>query len=116
MDKATERILEQSAKQGLSDQELCRILNAKKDKIYTWKTGRSTPSVEEVAIIAERLNVSTDYLLGRTDNPSPTEPALEGDNLKFALFGTTDITDEVMDDVRRYAEFVAQRKRERGAP
>jgi phage transcriptional regulator, cro/CI family len=31
---------------------------------------KSTPNVERVSMIADYFNVSTDYLLGRTDNPN----------------------------------------------
>jgi transcriptional regulator with XRE-family HTH domain len=36
--------------------------------IYSWK--KSNPSIDKVEKVSDFLNVSTDYLLGRTDNPS----------------------------------------------
>ena len=34
-----------------------------------YKNGKKTPSAESLVKIADYLNVSVDYLLGRTDNP-----------------------------------------------
>ena len=35
-----------------------------------WKDGERIPSSENIIKIADYFNVSTDYLLGRTDNPA----------------------------------------------
>jgi transcriptional regulator with XRE-family HTH domain len=66
-----ERILTLKKQNHISEQEICRILDAKKDKLYTWKMERSTPTTEEVSILADYFGVSIDYLLGRTDDPTP---------------------------------------------
>lgn len=34
-----------------------------------WKKGRCLPSAEKLDILADYLDCSVDYLLGRTDNP-----------------------------------------------
>ena len=53
-------------------------LNAKKvsddtgistGNISDWKSGRSMPSAIKLDILADYLDCSVDYLLGRTDNP-----------------------------------------------
>lgn len=36
--------------------------------ICDWKSERSKPSAESLVIVAEALNCSVDYLLGRTNN------------------------------------------------
>lgn len=38
--------------------------------IYSWKS--KTPSIENLQKVAKVLHTSTDYLLGNTDDPSPT--------------------------------------------
>jgi transcriptional regulator with XRE-family HTH domain len=37
--------------------------------ISDWKSGRSMPSAPKLDILADYLDCSVDYLLGRTDNP-----------------------------------------------
>ena len=39
-----------------------------------WENGAKRPSVDTVVRIADILSVSTDYLLGRTDNPLSAVP------------------------------------------
>lgn len=71
MNDVAKRILSLAESRKISDQELCRLLNSKKDKVYSWKIDRSKPTAEEVAIIANHLKVSTDFLLGRVDTNAP---------------------------------------------
>ncbi len=111
-----DRVLLLVKQKQISKNKLLTELGLGKNSFVDWAENGNIPSGATLEKIADYFNVSIDYLIGRTDNPTPGEPALETETLKFALFGTTDITDEVMDDVRRYAEFVAQRKKERGAP
>ena len=37
--------------------------------ISDWKNGRCFPSAEKLVLLADYLDCSVDYLLGRTDNP-----------------------------------------------
>ncbi|WP_369350436.1 helix-turn-helix domain-containing protein [Streptococcus hillyeri] len=63
-----EKIKELCKKQGISLNTLEEKLNYPRNTLYRYKT--QTPSSERVAEIADYFNVSTDYLLGRTDNPN----------------------------------------------
>ena len=62
-----EKIKELADKQGISLNILEEKLGFSRNTIYNMK--KSTPNVERVSKIADYFNVSTDYLLGRTDNP-----------------------------------------------
>ena len=55
-------------KQGISLNKLEEKLGFSRNTIYNMK--KSTPNVERVSKIADFFNVSTDYLLGRTENPN----------------------------------------------
>lgn len=63
-----EKIKELADKQGISLNKLEEKLGFSRNTIYNMK--KSTPNVERVSTIADYFNVSTDYLLGRTDNPN----------------------------------------------
>ena len=54
-------------KQGISLNTLEEKLDLGKNSLYGLK--RNQPSAERLQQIADYFNVSTDYLLGRTDNP-----------------------------------------------
>lgn len=62
-----DRIKNLAQKQGLSINSLEEKLGYSRNTIYNLKT--SKPSTERLQEIADYFNVSTDYLLGRTDNP-----------------------------------------------
>lgn len=62
-----EIVKELCRKQGISLNQLEEKLGLGKNSLYGLK--RNQPSAERLQEIADYFNVSTDYLLGRTDNP-----------------------------------------------
>lgn len=52
------------SKKALSDE-----IGTSIDTINNWKNGNSTPTAIKLSLIADYLDCSVDYLLGRTDNP-----------------------------------------------
>ena len=63
-----EKIKELADKQGISLNILEEKLGFSRNTIYNMK--KSTPNIERVSKIADYFNVSTYYLLGRTENPN----------------------------------------------
>ncbi|MFI3632764.1 helix-turn-helix domain-containing protein [Streptococcus parauberis] len=63
-----ERIKELAKSRGISLGSLEEKLGLSRNSIYTIKNKK--PSAERLQLIADYFNVSTDYLLGRTDNPA----------------------------------------------
>lgn len=63
-----ERIKELCKKRGITVSELENRVGFGKNSIYKWKT--QSPKIETLQKVAEYFQVSTDYLLGRTDNPT----------------------------------------------
>lgn len=62
-----EKIKELAQRRGISLAKLEESLGYSTNYFYTLKT--KTPNSERLQEIADYFNVSTDYLLGRTDNP-----------------------------------------------
>lgn len=85
--------------------------------VTVWKNKGTAPKQELLMKIADFFQVSTDYLLGLETEKTPSKEGgrgLSDAELKFALWGDcADISDEDLADVRRYAEFVRERKQER---
>lgn len=63
-----ERVKMLADKRKISIVELEEKLNFSKNSLYAWK--KSKPSIDKLNAVADYFNVSTDYLLGRTDNPN----------------------------------------------
>ena len=62
-----EKIKELALKRGISLQKVAEDFGYSLNYLYTLK--EKTPKSDRLQEIADYFNVSTDYLLGRTDNP-----------------------------------------------
>ena len=71
-----ELLLELCEKRGISITNLCLEITGSRGNLNTWKKGNINPV--SLTKIADYFNVSTDYLLGRTDNPNGSY--VNGDN------------------------------------
>ncbi|HAP4258864.1 TPA: helix-turn-helix transcriptional regulator, partial [Enterococcus faecalis] len=92
-----ERISYLAKKQGLSVFDLAEKLNLSRNSIYSWK--KSSPKAETLEKVAEYFDVTTDYLLGRTDNPNSDN--LEEDEITtFFRVNTEDLTESEKDQLR----------------
>lgn len=63
-----EKIKELADKHGISLMKLEEDLGYSRNTLYKLKSQK--PNAERISEIADYFNVSTDYLLGRTDNPT----------------------------------------------
>lgn len=108
MFEAFERIKELAKKRGVNLQKVSEDLGFSTNYLYSLKN-KKTPSAEHLAKIAEYFNVSTDYILCRTDNPSlPSESVTTADgrvvdlsNLRerVVLFDGKPLSDEDVDKI-----------------
>jgi len=53
---------------NMSQLELSKILNCSRQTVSTYMVGGTVPNIVALNDIANYFNVSTDYLLGRTEN------------------------------------------------
>ena len=65
----SERIRELRRKNGMTQEALGKIIGVWQDSISIYEKGKHYPEVRNLMILADYFGVSTDYLLGRTDNP-----------------------------------------------
>ncbi len=59
--------------EGLSQQALAEKLNVSQSTVGMWESNNRKPNRKALEKIASLFNVSTDYLLGLTDNPTPQQ-------------------------------------------
>ena len=94
-----------------------------------WKKTGATPGGETLEKVAAYFGVTTDYLLGKTKvravelfpNPggikkAPTQKGeRDGSEIMFALSrgGEQEITDEMFDEVKKFAAYIAQREKDK---
>lgn len=69
MDIFALRLKEARALAGLTQKQLAQLINSTDDSIYSWEKGRSQPNMEMLRLLCKVLNVSSDYLIGLSNNP-----------------------------------------------
>lgn len=62
-----ERLKELRTEKKLLQKDLAKILDTTNSSVCDWECGRAQPDFETLRKIADYFEVSTDYLLGRTD-------------------------------------------------
>ena len=97
--------IEQLCKQkGVNITLMCRECNIPRASLTDYKKGRiQSLSAKTLAKIAEYFGVSVDYLYGGTNSADVHA-------LKVALFGGDgEVTDEMWDEVKRYAMYIKEK-------
>ena len=90
-----EKIKELALKRGINLQKVAEDLGYSINYLYTLK--EKTPKSDRLQEIADYFNVSTDYLLGRTDNP-----AIAGDSKEYKWQGKTLNVEEMASNVMMF--------------
>lgn len=104
------RIKECRNKIGFSQEVLAEKLGMKRTNITNYEAGRVVPPGNVLLDMSEVFSVSTDYLLGRTNNPNANTPT----TLKMLMRQenadlTNEERDELSDSVEDYLLFRKQR-------
>ena len=100
---------------NISVYRACTDIGLNRSAVAKWKSG-GKPNGSTAAKLADYFGVSTDYLLEQTDEKTPAEiqRAVSDEDIKFALFGGDgEITDEMYEEVKRFAAFIKQREADR---
>lgn len=62
------KIKELRVEKGIDQQTLAQALKIGKGSISNWEVGRTEPSIDYILSLADYFEVSTDYLLGRSND------------------------------------------------
>ena len=111
------RLKELREKAGLSQAKLAKILGVGQSTVGMWENGTNKPENAKLEALANYFGVSTDYLLGRTDDPVSASASLreQMSDIQFALSGEIhDLTDDEMRDILDYVRFKRAQRRKDG--
>lgn len=111
MSKLPQRLKELRMSKGLSQQSLANYIGISKSSVNMYERGEREPGIETQEALADYFNVDLDYLVGRSDVPNRLAVPMSDESLKFALFGDTNVDDAVFDEVKRFAKFAQEQKR-----
>ena len=93
----------------------CTDIGLNRSAVAKWKAG-GKPNGSTAARLAEYFGVTTDYLLGQSEERTPGSMSrgISDAEIKFALFGGDgEITDAMYQEVKQFAAFVKQREAEK---
>lgn len=109
-----ERINKIRNEKGMTQDELARAVGYKsRSTIAKIESGERDVSQSMVIKFAKALNTTTAVLMGNDndDNKTVQSPAPSDDDIKFALFdGSEGVTDEMYDEVKRFAKYIKEQK------
>lgn len=100
---------------GVSPSKAAVDAGISKSLVTKWKANNvKLPSPDVLKRLSDYFGIPVSDLIGEENEKTPTisgERKISDDDLKFALWGSCeDVDDDDLDDVRRYAAFVRERK------
>lgn len=96
-------------KKGITQAELGRLFNLSKQAISSYERRESQPDVETLRRLADYFQCSVDYLLGRTDDPTPPEKreaAVEDQAPHKGNDPMADLPEEARKSLLEFQEFI----------
>lgn len=113
-----EKIIKLMNDHNVTAASITKELGLNHSAIDNWKSGKAKPSADALSKLADYFDVSVDYLLGRTDDPSPypnqnLNIPQDIANVQFAFFeGDKDeLTQEDIDDIAKYVRYMREKRR-----
>ena len=70
----------------LSQEKFGEFAGVSQRTVAYWESGGRTPSYDVLTDLANKLDVSVDYLLGRTDESKIKEPVMSDDELRLNTY------------------------------
>lgn len=100
---------------GVSPNRACLDMQLSRSVAAKWKNTGATPSRDALVKISDYFNVTVEFLLTGEQKEMPSkEDGTADEELRFALFGGAEgITDEMFEEVKRFAQFVKMRERDK---
>ena len=104
------------AEKGLTQTQLAKMLEITQDSISLWEKGKRTPDTQYIVKLADVFEVSTDYLLGRSDDfgnvtvqsSVPALPAKERELLTTFRRLSNDYQTLALSTLKNWADMPAQ--------
>ena len=88
-------------RKGISQKDLAERIGVAKSTYSLYESGNREPNVQTIKKIADILNVSADELLGINEEPITIAAHFDGD----------EYTEEEIDEIRKFAEFVKAKRK-----
>ncbi|MFS7398537.1 helix-turn-helix domain-containing protein [Carnobacterium maltaromaticum] len=104
-----ERLRELRKKHGLTQTQLGKLINLSHVSISGYENNTRLPDAEILSKLADVLNTTTDYLLGRTNNPK--KDTTKTTDAQFLFFEKENLTSEDEDYLKLMVETMKKRNK-----
>jgi transcriptional regulator with XRE-family HTH domain len=122
--KFSERLAELRKKHKMTQQELANKLGVSRGTIGMYEIGQREPDAETLKKIADFFNTTTDYLLGRTDDPNPPEKTIDdeimsimremGPDVAIMFYDLKGMTDDEKENLKIFLQGLKARREKQG--
>lgn len=103
------RLLNLLLKRNITKNKLLNDLNLSKNSFVDWSKRGTIPNGITLSKLSKYFNVSVDYLIGNSNRTNSNDPQKNQKEIMFALFESEDVTEDMFEDVKRYAKYVKQK-------
>ncbi len=83
MQRFSNRLISLRKEAGLTQEDLARLLQKKRSTISGYETEGKEPDLESICVLARHFGVTTDYLLGYSDERDHVEQVFFNDKVNF---------------------------------
>ena len=103
------RLREMREHRNLKQSELAERAGLQAAAVSHFETGRRAPSFDNLRRLADTLNVTTDYLMGRAD-----EPVSSGPNIDKLFRSAGEMSEADLEALADFAEILATKNKKGG--
>lgn len=83
MQKFSNRLISLRKERGLTQEDVAKLINKKRSTVSGYETEGKEPDLETICVFAKYFGVSTDYLLGNSDERNHVETVFYNDKVNF---------------------------------
>ena len=105
-----EKLKELREKNGKTQLDISKFLGVTYQTIYKYEKDIAVPPADAIVKLAEYFNVSTDYLLGRTNIPNIDEPVAIAASTKNRI-DLSEVDDEDKEAIMRFIEMAKNKNK-----
>lgn len=93
-------------KEGLYQEDIAKFLGVSIPAVSQYESGKRDMSTDTIIKLAEFFNVSTDYLLGKSDIRNPEKIDSDKINIGLSKKDYAPLTPEQQEKIEEFAKFV----------
>jgi len=89
---------------GFTQDDIAGYLRVIRQTYSAYETGRSKPDSDTLKMLAKLYNVSADYLLGNTNNPTPYDQAPQKPTIEETILNNDELSEESRKDLLKQVQ------------